>query len=386
MMGGVNVAQAEGRLKATLMQADSGRPTKVVLTLTNEGDKPLAFEEYTTPLVLLDDVHTSYSQFAVEEVDPPHKQPPYRGYFVHTLSHPEENYVTFQPGESRVATYDLAPDYELVPGQTYRVTFHMFLGQAPEDRQGLAIPTDLRIPPRQEVLSNTIILTTGLDIQQPPRRVTNARTITDPAKLDKLETAVYYGHMYMANNAWVGYLDGLPPFGKPDAPGSIHSPQYMMWFGTYNDNDENDRKVTGALNAISTRLNQGVHGTALHAIRWVEDCPAGSIDTAAIAHTGSVTESGVYEIAICHAFWTLPAKPPQANPALDTQASTMVHEIAHFADLPSDVLGWPGFTHDWQGYAYSRPACRDLAREDRAKAVMSTSNFEYFIQDVQKYF
>jgi hypothetical protein len=203
MTHGMGVAQAEGHLKATLMQADSGQPTKVVLTLTNNGDRPLAFEEYTTPLVLLDDVHTSFMQFDVEEVDSPHEQAPYRGYFVHTLGHPEENYVTFKPGESRVATYDFAPDYKLVPGKLYKVTFHMVLGQVPEDRQGLALPTKLRIPPRQTVLSNTIIVAAGPDADKPMKRATETRAITDPEKLDKLETAVYYGHDYMANIAWV---------------------------------------------------------------------------------------------------------------------------------------------------------------------------------------
>lgn len=384
LMGGAATAKAQGHLTASLIQADTGKPTKLTLILTNEGDSPMAFEEYTTPLVLLDDIHTSYKQFDVEAVDAPHEQAAYRGYFVHTLGHPEDKYVTFQPGESRVATYDLRPDYELEPGKSYKVTFRMTVGQAPEDRQGLAIPTKLRIPPRLEVVSNTIVVTAST-VEGKAEGKASTKAITDPAKLDKLDYATYYGYSWMANSAWVEYSHGLPPFPDPDAV-SIHSPAYKKWFGTYADGDENDKKVTGTLRAIAHRLNQGIHGTPSHKIRWVEDCPPGSDDTVAIAHTGSVKESGVYEIAICPAFWSLPAKPTESNRTADTQAAVMVHEISHFADLPSDQLGWTGLTFDWTGYAYSRSACERLVHDDRAKAVMSASNFEYFIQDVQKSF
>jgi hypothetical protein len=151
-------------------------------------------------------------------------------------------------------------------------------------------------------------------------------------------------------------------------------------------NDENDRLVTGTLRAIANRLNQGLHGTAIHKIKWVENCGVGTpSSTVAIAHTASVQQEGVYEIVICDGFWTLAPKPAKRSFA-DSQAQTVVHEVSHFADLPSDVLGWSNKAEDWEHYAYSRPACRQLVTDNRTKAVSSSSNFEYFIRDVMPYF
>jgi hypothetical protein len=158
-IGGTSSAHADGRLKATLAQDDSGHPTKLVLTLTNEGDKPLSFERYTTPLQLLDDVHTSFRQFDVVDITgASQKQAEYRGYFVYTVGHPVVNYMTLNPGQSEVAKYDLEPDFVLVPGKTYQVSFRMTLGQVPVDENDLALPTDLRIPARQEIRSNVVIV------------------------------------------------------------------------------------------------------------------------------------------------------------------------------------------------------------------------------------
>ncbi len=55
---------------------------------------------------------------------------------------------------------------------------------------------------------------------------------------------------------------GLPPYVDANATGSINSAQYKAWFGTFNNNDANDRLVTGALDAVANRLNQGLRGTA----------------------------------------------------------------------------------------------------------------------------
>jgi hypothetical protein len=82
--------------------------------------------------------------------------------------------------------------------------------------------------------------------------------VTDAQKLAALDEAVLYGYSYMANPASVHYENGLPPFGDANATGSINSAQYKAWFGTFNNNDANDRLVTGTLDAIASRLNQGL--------------------------------------------------------------------------------------------------------------------------------
>jgi hypothetical protein len=160
LFGTMTNAHADGRLKATLLQADSGHPTKLVLTLLNEGDKPLSFERYATPLQLLDDAHTSFRQFDVVETGAAgHAQAEYRGYVVHTVGHPTGNYITLYPGQSQVAAYDLDADFVLVPGKTYEVSFHLMLGQEPVDANGIAIPSNLHIPSRREIRSNIVVVT-----------------------------------------------------------------------------------------------------------------------------------------------------------------------------------------------------------------------------------
>lgn len=384
VLGGTTAAHAAGKLQATLLQADAGHPTKLVLTLTNTGDKPLSFERYTTPLVLLDGEHTSFPQFDVNDVATSERAR-YKGYFVNIIGHPEENYMTMAPGQSEVANYDLAPDFEMLPGKTYRVTFHMSLGKAPEDGNGIAVPNSLHIAPEQKILSNTVLVSVPLSARTDGALAPAATNppITDAKKLKELDDAVYYGYYYMANPAWVHYSDGLPSFGDANAKGSIHSHQYKTWFGTYNENDANDRLVTGTLRALADRLNQGLHGTARHKFKWVENCPTAiASGTAAIAHTGSVQESGVYEIVLCDLFWTLAPKPVKGQPAA-SQAATIVHEASHFGDLPSDFLGWPNQTYD---YTYGRADSQKLVLDNREHAVANADNFEYFIVDVMEYF
>jgi len=200
LLGSMTNAHADGRLKATLLQADSGQPTKLVLTLTNEGTKPLSFERYATPLQLLDGAHTSFRQFDVIETGAAeHPQAEYRGYFVHTVGHPVGNYMTLEPGQSQIAAYDLEADFVLVPGKTYQVSFHLMLGQEPVDASGIPIPANLHIPPRHEIRSNTVILSlpklSSADAQRTARAFPAAANppISDPAKLGKLSDAVLYG-------------------------------------------------------------------------------------------------------------------------------------------------------------------------------------------------
>jgi hypothetical protein len=159
VLGAMTSAHAEGRLQATLVPSDSENPTKLVFTLANTGDKPVAFERFTTPLQLLDGVHTSLVQFDVEDDSTPdHVQADYRGYSVHLIGHPVENFMTLDPGQSESATYDLDPDFVLVPGNIYAVTFRMMVGLGPADGRGLDLPSNLRLPRRQEVRSNTVMV------------------------------------------------------------------------------------------------------------------------------------------------------------------------------------------------------------------------------------
>jgi len=159
VLGAMTSAHAEGRLQATLVPSDSDTPTKLVFTLANTGDKPVAFERFNTPLQLLDDVHTSLMLFDVEDLSTPkHVHAEYRGYSVHLIGHPVENFMTLNPGQSESATYDIDPDYALVPGKTYSVTFRMVVGLGPVDGRGIALPSNLRVPLRQEIRSNTVIV------------------------------------------------------------------------------------------------------------------------------------------------------------------------------------------------------------------------------------
>jgi hypothetical protein len=156
-LGGMTSVHAEGRLQATLVLSDSGNPTRLVFTLANTGDRPVAFERFITPLQLLDDVHTSVMQFDIEDISTPdHVHAEYRGYSVHLIGHPVENFMTLDPGRSESATYDIEPDYVLVPGKTYAVTFRMSVGLGPVDGRGLDLPSNLRVPRRQEIRSNTV--------------------------------------------------------------------------------------------------------------------------------------------------------------------------------------------------------------------------------------
>jgi hypothetical protein len=185
--------QAEGHLKAILQQADSGHPSKLILTLTNDGDGPVSFEKQYTPIDLLDGVHTANDQFDVEVSGTSRPSPArFQGYFVHYSGHPLSNFITLQPGQSKVATYDLLPDYDLAPKTTYKVTFRMRVGQMPVDDQDNIIPNDLHVPAEQDIVSNTVLVTT-------PDEQT-MRAVTEHVTLNAFEYhANHKGHVPCCN-------------------------------------------------------------------------------------------------------------------------------------------------------------------------------------------
>lgn len=228
---------AEGHLQLTLMPSDSNNPTKMTLTLTNDGDAPISFDKYSTPLALLGEISTSFNQFTVTDVNSPdNEEAAYMGMVAHTPSLQVSRFVTLDAGQSLVAQYDLWPNYLLMPGKTYAVTFNMVLGYGPRNKEGNAIPSDLHIPSSHEIKSNEIHIT--IPITHPDRLKDASKSAKsslviqalDDDKMKILDDAVFYAWSYMTSSAYVNYRDGLPPFNESNGK-SIDSPPIhaMVW-------------------------------------------------------------------------------------------------------------------------------------------------------------
>ena len=153
-------ASAEGHLRITLIPSDSSDPTKVTLTFVNDGDAPISFDKYSTPLALLGGTSTAFDQFDVIDVNSPKREKAnYLGYFAHPSAPKASNFLTLDAGQSLVARYDLWPNYLMTPGKTYAITFNMIVGYGPQDESGNSLPTNLHIMSTQEVHSNPIDIT-----------------------------------------------------------------------------------------------------------------------------------------------------------------------------------------------------------------------------------
>src|ERR1700743_279792 len=150
-------ALADGHLAATLMLADSGNPSTVSLIIANDGDKPVSFYKYTTPVQLLDGVHLPNKQFIVTEKNTsPEKEVAYSGMWMHPTHIEESEFVTIDPGKRISMTYDVTSDYRLQAGKVYKVPFHANIEGSPTDKAGNPVPNHLSLGAQKELQSNSI--------------------------------------------------------------------------------------------------------------------------------------------------------------------------------------------------------------------------------------
>lgn len=142
---------------------------------------------------------------------------------------------------------------------------------------------------------------------------------------------------------------------------------YRRWFGTYSD--ANAETVRANLKAIVSAIRGGA---------VTAQCYRAGDDGCAAGEYAWVYSNEPYLMHLCPSFFDLPPlqalRPGSRRSEFGTREGTIVHEVSHFLRVAR--------TED---HCYSRPVCRDMAREDARLAIDNADSYQYFTEDVTYY-
>jgi hypothetical protein len=378
---------ARGHISAKLEHSLAGSETALLLTVANDGDAPIAMLKEQIPLVLINGRNLPSKLFDVRDADSISDRPvEYTGFLIHQKTFEDDAFRVLAPGERIQVNYDPANDFRLEASHKYHIKYVASGAVHPTDTLGRAKVSALPIGEQELVESNVIELTTSAGFELP--RTFQVHLPSRPGFDDEAgEPEMLFTALLAAANmtaiARQEYVAGEPPlFFRPNTY-SVNGGNYSWWFGTYNSVDENS--LGGMVRALRSRLEMQFHGTnPIRPVVFVNGrstAVCGNPATAAVAHTESVATNGTYEIVICpENFFTLPVYPDGVRPA--SQGGTLVHEISHFADLPTDAGGWLGQTFDLPPITnYTRQGAHNLAGQNRPDAMRNASNFEFYVEN-----
>ncbi len=384
---------AAGHLTATLAPTNAGESSVVDLTITNDGDKPVAIYKSSIPTQLRYGSRLPRKLYAVSEVSTNgEREIAYNGVWIHPLKIDDSQFMIIEPGKSFKTSYDLSADYPVQSGKTYHVFYDSYIDAAPMGLDGKLIPTQLPLGTQKKLTSNVLNITPAKILSA--KKVSTATSyppVTDPDHLSILKNA-WQDAAIIAESVSDEYANGAPPDYFTPNTYSVGGADYNWWFAPYNNGDANDAMIVGNINAIANRMSYQYNsvGTPTHTVAYQEgsnDCNA-SVTTAAVAQTGSVVTDGTYLIAICPLFYTLDEYPVERTAS--SQVSTLIHETSHFSDLSTDVRTsseggyygdgqpWMHPTGDYGLGNYTLSGAHSLSLSDRATAVMNASNYEFY--------
>jgi hypothetical protein len=378
---------AKGHLSASLERASKGSETALLLTVSNDGDAPIAMLKEQVPTALINGRNLPSNLFDVRDADSiSERTVSYTGFLIHQKTFQDDAFTVLAPGERIQVNYDPANDYQLEASHRYRVKYVASGAVHPTDNLGRAKRSALPIGDQDLVESNSVDLVTSASFALP--RSFQARLPSRPGFDDETgEPEMLFTALLAAFNmtaiARQEYVAGEPPlFFRPNTY-SVNGGNYSWWFGAYDSGDE--KFVSGMVRALRARLDRQFNDVnPMRPVVFVNGRSTGVCGnpaTAAVAHTQSVVTNGTYEIVICpESFFTLPVYPDGVHPA--SQGGTLVHEISHFADLPTDSGGWPGQTFDLPPITnYTRQGAHNLAEQNRPDAMKNASNFEFYVEN-----
>jgi hypothetical protein len=381
-------AGAKGHIKAQLERDVERSSTALVLSVSNDGDAPIAMLRQQIPLVLINGKNLPSNLFRLRSADDiAGGEVPYSGLLSRIVNAQEADYVVLAPGEVVRVNYDPAYDYQLEPSRTYQINYLGSGAVRPSDRLGRPRATVLPVGDQELIESNVVEFNTPADFVRP--RAFHARFPNRPGfDNENGESEALFQALLAAENimaiAMNQYEAGEPPlFFRPNTF-SVNGGNYTWWFNAYQPEDEG--YIRGTLKGLRRRIDRQSFGT--NPVRSVEfvngrgapSCTA-SPGTAAVAHTGSVVGQNTYEILICpDVFFGFPQYPDGI--VIASQGGMLLHEMSHFADLPSDANGWLFGTVDFAPISnYTREGAHGLAGRSRTDAMRNAANYEFYAEN-----
>ncbi|RKT56755.1 M35 family metallo-endopeptidase [Saccharothrix australiensis] len=137
----------------------------------------------------------------------------------------------------------------------------------------------------------------------------------------------------------------------PNPPPKPITQRYVTWFGAYDD----ARYATAR--SHFTKIRGHLENVV---VTYYLEPPKCDPSTYAYVYPSDSTK-----LYLCSEFWKAPAL------GTNSKAGTVIHEMSHY-----NVNGGT------QDYAYGQAACKALAKDKPAKAVMNADNHEYFAESI----
>ncbi|QDE40095.1 hypothetical protein FIV34_13140 [Luteibacter pinisoli] len=159
---------AKGHLSASLERAGKGSETALLLTVSNDGDAPIAMLKEQVPTVLINGRNLPSNLFDVRDADSiSERAVSYTGFLIHQKTFQEDAFTVLAPGERIQVNYDPANDYQLEASHRYRVKYVASGAVHPTDNLGRAKRSALPIGDQELVESNSVELMTSASFALP---------------------------------------------------------------------------------------------------------------------------------------------------------------------------------------------------------------------------
>lgn len=354
-------ASANAQLSVQMKQAAGAAMADVVIHVTyiNSGAVALSIPERGLPRVLQDG-RLWNDAFLVVSQDG--DAAAYRGIIAHLSAAAREKTLTLEPGQRLVRQVNLSLNYELRPGQTYKISAPILryrildgteaAGAAAIDKEASTSPVSMLIVaplPRA-----------GRRAETAPQEASRVASCP-PARLKEVTAGIAAAAGIARSSK--NYLESL--YGYEFGESSIivtfkETARYRSWFGEHGD--------PNIANPVNDRIRKTVSGVATRFALLKQpscDCPEEMVgDTNAWISTAVP-----YVVNYCPRFFDLPVGP---NVPSGSKAATIYHEVTHFSD--TFALG----TSDLDEQFPSPEDARYVARTARDLASEHSYGYEYF--------
>ena len=260
----------------------------------------------------------------------------------------EAELVTFQPGETKVYSVNLAESYDLRRGGDYSVNFHSFLEGARTAKGQRLAGAGGRIP----ALAGAP-LRVWVDQDNPLNKLSGSGNRRPPSSSVVYQNGV--GYAACSSTQISGASAGLSKAREytQNARGYLTAgtvgPRYTTWFGAYTSarySTANQHFV--AIDNAMDQVNNAI----------IIDCSCKQ------SYYAYVYPGQAYRIYVCNAFWSAPTQ------GTDSKGGTLIHEMSHF----NVVAG----TDD---HVYGQSGAKSLAISNPTNALDNADNHEYFAEN-----
>jgi peptidyl-Lys metalloendopeptidase len=261
-----------------------------------------------------------------------------------------EDFLVFEPGQTRTADVELSASYDMSRPGEYVIRYRIDLQEALQPAKlGASYPAG------EEVASNAVAfwrdgnepladllpsLDKGLSTGTGDAGGDLAYYLTpsfvscSSSRQSSITSALSSAQTYASNS--LSYLNA-----------GTRGARYTSWFGTYSSGRYST--VRSHFSSISSTIQN-------QRITFNCSCTQN--------YYAYVYPNSPYTIYLCNAFWSAPTT------GTDSKAGTIIHELSHF----NVVAG----TDDW---AYGQTACRSLATSNANRATDNADSHEYFAEN-----